>query len=149
MLEGGTLPPAAAAYHASEAEFDELLAENAVLHLNSFAGGVSGLKASGLFGFRCRAGVSYSDKPDLLAEDLATLTETGFRTLLLCANEAEEGALCERLREAGYTPIPLAYDASLDELKKHENCVFTTHGFLHRSKIDKNHPAYNLCESLC
>ena len=128
MIESGTLPPSAAAYHASEGELDGLLSENAVLHINSFAGGVSGLKASGLFGFRCRAGVSYSDKPDLLEEDLTTLTETGFRTLLLCANEAEEAALCERLREDGYTPVSLPYDAGLSELQQHENCVFTTHG---------------------
>ena len=128
LIEAGILPPTAAAYHASESEFDALLAENAVIHLNSFAGGVSGLKASGLFGFRSRAGVSYSDKPDLLREDLASLTATGFRTLLLCASEAEEHALCESLREEGYTPVPLAYGAHIDELKKHENCVFTTHG---------------------
>ena len=128
LIEAGVLSSALADYHASEADFDRLLAAQVALHLNSFAGGVSGMKCAGLFGFRCRSGIGYAGKPDLLREDLRSLSDAGFRLLLLCSGSAEEAALSEQLRADGYSPVLLPPDADIPAPAPGENRIFITHG---------------------
>lgn len=116
MLEAGVLSAPLSRYYETEATLDAYLSRTVTLHLNSFAGGVGQGKVGGLFGFRCRRGVSYADKPDLLLDDLRTLLAGGFSPLLLTDGAPAARAQAERLREAGLLPVPLAPDASIAAL---------------------------------
>ena len=99
LIEEGLLSPALARYTLSAREFSRALSPFALLHLDSFGGGVRGEKSAGLFGFSCRTGVSYAYRYDLIAEDVSTLRAQGYRILFACASEGEARSVQERLSE--------------------------------------------------
>lgn len=113
---------------ADRAAFDRFLSENPTVHLNTFSGGMGMMRTAGMFGFRCRAGVSYAGKSDLLREDLRNLTESGYRVLLLTETEGEEGALCDALRADGFPVSPLPPDEPFPRPEHPAGCIFATHG---------------------
>ena len=127
LLEGGVLSAAEAHYYATEAAFDAFLSENAPVHINTFAGGVGGMKTAGLFGFRCRGGVSYADRYELLCEDCRHLLEGGYRVLLLTGAAAEAEALSARLREDGFITAPAPADGELVAAPRQSGVLFLTH----------------------
>ena len=92
-------------------EYDGFLSESLTLHINSFAGGVGGMKLSGIFGFRSRPTVSYGDNLSMLVEDLMGLKRAGYRTLLLSETRASAQSLAEELATLGIAAIPL-YDGT-------------------------------------
>ena len=106
LLEGGVLPASLARYYGEESELDGFLERSSTVHINTFSGGVGSMKTAGLFGFRCRGGVSYAERYDLLREDCRHLLDSGYRVLLLTGARAEEEALSTRLREDGFVPAP-------------------------------------------
>ncbi len=116
MLEAGVLSAPLARYYETEATLEAYLCRAVTLHLNSFAGGVGAGQVGGLFGFRCRRGVSYADKPDLLIDDLRSLLDGGFSPLLVTEGAPAARGRAERLREAGLVPVLLTPDASVSEL---------------------------------
>ena len=89
-------------------DYEEFLSRNLSVHVNSFAGGVSGMKLSGLFGFRSRPTVSYGDNISMLIEDLDGLCRSSYRTVLLAENSTEAESLSLTLAEAGVAAIPLS-----------------------------------------
>ncbi len=92
-------------------DYEDFLNCNLTLHVNSFAGGVGGMKLAGLFGFRSRPTVSYGDNLSMLVEDLAGLKKAGYRTVLLSETRASAESLSEELATLGIAAIPI-YDGN-------------------------------------
>ncbi len=125
-LSHGTVSPTTARYGGKESDLLAFFATHAPLHLNAFGGGVGSMKASALFGFRSRGGVSYADKADLLLEDIRGLLATKYRILLVSASRAEENAAAERLADAGIPAAHLSPDEPFDTKGLPLSTVYTT-----------------------
>ena len=120
LLEGGTISPKYTEYSKPSSAFDFYCDSNVTLHINSLAGGLSGRKLAGLFGFRTKHTVSYTDNLELLREDLRTYSAGGFRTILMCENEAAAKnmkMLLEKEPFSVYTAVDQG-DFSADTLPK-------------------------------
>ncbi|MBQ8350669.1 MAG: transcription-repair coupling factor [Clostridia bacterium] len=127
LLEGGVLAAAQAHYYGTEAELDAFLETHAPVHINTFAGGVGNMKTAGLFGFRCRGGVSYADRYDLLREDCRHLLEGGYRVLLLTGAKAEAEAIAARLREDNFITAPALPDGDFLTAGRQSGVLYITH----------------------
>ncbi|MBR2350720.1 MAG: transcription-repair coupling factor [Clostridia bacterium] len=108
LVEMGVATTLSAKYTAPVSTFDDFCAENLTIHLNAFAGGVTG-RLSGLFGFRCRRTLSYGDNANMLAEDLRGLRKGGYRTVLVSENRVGAESVIAALAEADIAAIPI-YD---------------------------------------
>lgn len=126
LLESGVLPGQFAHYYGTEGAFDAFLSASATVHINTFAGGVGQMKAAGLFGFRCRGGVSYAERYELLREDCRHLLEGDYRVLLVTGSAAEEEALSARLREDGFVTAPTRADGSFLTAGRQGGVLYTT-----------------------
>ncbi len=111
LLEKGLVVPSAANYTSSTAEYDAFLEKNLAIHINTFSSGLGNLRASGLFGFRCRRTVSYGDNSAMLLEDIATLKKEMYRVLILCQNKQGAQSLMSALAAADVAAVPI-YDNS-------------------------------------
>ncbi len=125
-LSHGTISPSAARFGGKESDLLSFFATHAPLHLNAFGGGVSGMKVSALFGFRSRGGVSYTDKADLLLEDIRGLLTTGYRVLLVAGSRAEETAAADNLRAAGIAASHIPPDGVFSKKEHPLGAVYTT-----------------------
>ncbi len=108
FIELGVATPASAKYTAPVSSFDEFCAENLTVHINPFAGGVTG-RLSGLFGFRCRRTLCYGDNATMLIEDLRGLRKGGYRTVLVSENRVGAESVISALAAADVAAIPI-YD---------------------------------------
>ena len=95
-----------AKYTAPVSKFEEFCSENIPLHINAFAGGVSG-RLAGLFGFRCRRTISYGDNASMLAEDLKGLRSGGYRTVLISENRLGADSIISALVSADIAATPI------------------------------------------
>ncbi len=102
LLEVGTIAPKYTEYSKSASAFDAFCDENVTVHIDSFASGMSGRRLGGLFGFRTKHTVSYSDNIELLREDLETYSKNGYRTILMCENETAARNMKELLSEESF-----------------------------------------------
>ncbi len=107
LLSLGLVTERAAVYSAGQSDFNRFLEENLTLHINSFSSGLGSLKASGLFGFRCRRTVSYGDNPRMLLEDLSGFSKALYRTLLVCENKQSAEALVSSLASSDISAVPI------------------------------------------
>ena len=108
LVEMGVATTLSAKYTAPVSTFDDFCTQNLTVHLNAFAGGVTG-RLSGLFGFRCRRTLSYGDNANMLAEDLRGLRKGGYRTVLVSENRVGAESVISALAEADIAAIPI-YD---------------------------------------
>ncbi len=108
LVSMGLATARAAKYTAPMSRFEEFCGENLAVHINAFAGGVSG-RLSGLFGFRCRRPVSYGDNPRMLAEDVKGLRAGGYRVILAAENRIGADSVISALAEADIAALPI-YD---------------------------------------
>ena len=108
LVEGGLISERLADYTGEQAALDARLADAVPLHVNTFSGGVSGLRMAGLFGFRCRRTVSYAGRLELLCEELKTYISGKYRILILTETAGEAEALVSRLLEHGLSASLLA-----------------------------------------
>jgi len=90
LLEDGQITEAAAKYSDFYPALEAFFEKSATVHINSFAGGVGNLRASGLFGFRTHNTTAYGANPSILFEDVKALRKGGYRTLILA--ESQQGA---------------------------------------------------------
>lgn len=107
MIAGGALGKKYARFSLSPDEFKSLLNDNLTLHLNPFAGGVSGMKLSGLFGFRCRSTIAYGDNTSMLLEDIGGFVRGGYRVILLAENRQGAESVKDTLISMDYIPVSL------------------------------------------
>ncbi len=83
--------------------FLSFIQQGLAVHVNSFAGGVSTPKLSGLFGFRCRKPISYGSSPKMLTEDVLAYVRGGYSVLILSENEMGAISVSQTLSSAGIT----------------------------------------------
>ncbi|MEE0969171.1 MAG: transcription-repair coupling factor [Clostridia bacterium] len=88
LLMGETISPKYTEYSKPISFFEYFCDKNVTLHINSLAGGMSGRKLAGLFGFRTKHTVSYAENIELLREDLRNYSAAKYRTVLMCESEA-------------------------------------------------------------
>lgn len=100
MLSVGSVSKKAARYSYGTDRYERFFSENMTLYVNPFAGGVGGMKLSGLFGFRCRSTVSYGGNPAMLHEDLRGYINGRYRTVILTENNQGAQSLADALRDA-------------------------------------------------
>ncbi len=102
LCEGGTISPKYAEYSKSEAALELFLDENVTVHVNSLSYGLGDRRLSGLFGFRTRQPVTYSDKFDLLCEDLIGYQKGGYKTVILAENKKSAQGLSSMLEDTDF-----------------------------------------------
>lgn len=118
LCEGGTIAPKYAEYCKSEAHFEAFLDANVTVHVNSLAYGVSDKRLSGLFGFRTRQPVGYSDKFNLLCEDLIGYHKGGYRTVIMTDSRSAAKNLDSLLRDADFVTAIDSGDLDVKDLKR-------------------------------
>ncbi len=102
LLKAGTISHKYTEYSKPASSFELFCDENVTIHIDSFASGMSGKRLGGLFGFRTKHTVSYSDNIELLREDLQTYSKNGFRIILMCENETAAKNMKELLSEENF-----------------------------------------------
>lgn len=102
LCEGGTIAPKYAEYSKNAAALDLFLDGNVTVHVNSLSYGLSDKRLSGLFGFRSRLPVSYSDKFNLLCEDLLGYHRGGYKTVILTENKNSALSLASMLEDTDF-----------------------------------------------
>lgn len=105
MLESGLICESVAQYYCPAGHMDEICGKNAMLHVDSIAYGVSDKRLSGIFGFRTRQPVVYSDNYNLLCEDLTGYMHGGYKVIIMTENECSAKNLCEILCEADFNAV--------------------------------------------
>ncbi len=102
LCESGTIAPKYAEYSKSAAELDLFFDKNVTVHVNSLAYGLSDKRLSGLFGFRTRQPVSYSEKYDLLCEDMIGYHRGGYRTVVMTDTKSSALTLASMLEDTDF-----------------------------------------------
>lgn len=105
MIECGLIGESVAQYHCPVSRFEEICEKNAAVHVDSIAYGVSDRRLSGIFGFRTRQPVVYSENYNLLCEDLSGYVQGGYRVIIMTENESSARNLCELLEEADFNAV--------------------------------------------
>ena len=101
LLEGGTINAKYTDYSKDKAYFEEFLASSVTVHFESLGQGLSDRKLGGLFNFRSKHMVSYSENLDLLCDDIASYRRAGYRMIINAENEAAAKNLCSLLEDRG------------------------------------------------
>ena len=128
LLERGLVTENAARYSGSEDDYNKFLENNATLHINTFSSGLGNLRASGLFGFRCRRTVSYGDNANMLFEDIAMFRKSAYRILVLCENKQGAQSLISALSGAEIAAVPVYDNPDFDIGKEEGGRVFVDVG---------------------
>ena len=105
LLETGTLAGKYAEYQKPTTAYDAFLESNVTIHVDSLSYGMSGRRLGGIFGFRTKHMVSYSENFKLLCEDLTGYMRSGHRLAVIAENEAAARNLAELLDEAGFDSV--------------------------------------------
>ena len=106
LLEGGTIASKYTDYAKPASSFELFCAQHVTLHVDSIAYNVTDRRLAGLFGFRTRHTVSYSENEELFLEDLDHYIQGGYRCLVLTENEVEARRTEQKLLDKGFTAIP-------------------------------------------
>ena len=106
LLEGGTIASKYTDYAKTASAFELFCAQHVTLHVDSIAYNVTDRRLAGLFGFRTRHTVSYSENEELFLEDLDHYIQGGYRCLVLTENEVEARRTEQKLLDKGFTAIP-------------------------------------------
>ena len=102
LLEAGLLDKRYNIFFLSFGELLSFFTKHIPVYVTGFGGGHHGTLA-GLFGFRTRRTVSYFGKESLLAEDVATLKNGYYRTLVVAESAAEADAVVTLLEDKGFS----------------------------------------------
>ncbi len=105
LLEAGTIAPKYTDYAKPQSYFDNFLADCVTVHFDSLGQGLSGKRLAGMFTFRTKHMVSYSENLKLLCEDLEGYRRGGYRVLLTAENEAAAKNLCTLLGDNGFSAV--------------------------------------------
>ncbi len=124
LLEGGTIAAKYTDYAKPQSAFSLFCDANVTLHLDSIAHGLGDKRLSGLFGFRTRHTVSYSENESLFLQDLHGYTEAGYRCLVLAENATSAQATEAMLRDAAFVVVPTP--ASPEQMER--GSVTVVHG---------------------
>ena len=102
LLEGGTIAPKYTDYAKPASVFDAFCQSHVTLHVDSIAYNVTDKRLAGLFGFRSRHTVSYSENEALFLEDVDGYIKSGYRCFALTENEVEAKRVEKLLADHGF-----------------------------------------------
>lgn len=105
LLEHGVIYGSHTSFSVPPAAVDGYFAKHMVLHLNTFAVALAGVRVSGLFSVRCRQLASYFKDYSLLREDLDGYIKNKYRIMIACENDAEVRSMQSALTEDGYQAV--------------------------------------------
>ncbi len=111
LIELGLISEEAAEYTADEHALDAFLSENVTVHVNAFSSGLGSIRASGLFGFRCRRTVAYGENPSMLIEDITNFRKSMYRIVLLAENKQGADSIIKTLADSEIAAFAI-YDKS-------------------------------------
>ncbi len=123
LLESGTIAAKYTEYAKSAPSLELFCSQSVTLHVDSIAYSVTDQRLAGLFGFRTRHTVCYSENEELFVEDLDAYLKNGFRCLLLTENEVEAKRTEQQLLERGFCIVPPPEEPSL--LERGTACVLS------------------------
>ena len=105
LLENSLISERCARYSQGYDEYKRFIDDSVTIHINPFSG-VSGIpKLSGLFSFKTRRTVGYGKNPNMLLEDVASLSKSGYKIIIECPNKASVDSVMTLLLEEGYLPV--------------------------------------------
>ncbi len=126
LCEGGSIAPKYAEYSKNSAELDAFFDRNVTVHVNSLSYGMTDKRLSGLFGFRTRQPVSYSEKFNLLCEDLIGYQKGGYKTVIIAENRSTAENLSSMLDDTDFKTVIISNESiSAEELEK--NIVYISY----------------------
>ena len=102
LLESGTVPPKYTDYAKPASHLEVFCDACVTVHLNALAGGFSGKRTTGLFGFSTKHTVSYAENFPLLCEDLRGYAAGRYRVLLAVENETAAVNMAGLLQNEGF-----------------------------------------------
>ena len=105
LIMGGTIAPKYAEYSKTQADLELFLDRSVTVHINSLSGGLSGKRLMGMFGFRTRQPVAYTENLNLLCEDLIGYQHGGYKLIIMTENETAAKNLADILRDADFIPL--------------------------------------------
>ena len=105
ICEEGTLAPKYAEYSKSASQLDLFCSSNVTLYADSLAFGMTDRKLSGLFGFRTRQPVVYTDNFNLLCEDVIGYQRAGYKVIIMTENEQAANNLRSMLEDADFNAV--------------------------------------------
>jgi len=105
LLEGGTIAPKYTDYTKPASYLDAFLDASIDIHFDSLGQGMSGKKLSGMYNFRTKHMVSYSENLELLCEDIDGYRKGGYKIVLIAENEAAAKNLCGLLSDRGINAV--------------------------------------------
>ncbi len=105
LIESGTIAPKYTDYAKPQSAFEVFISSRPTIHFDSLGQGMSGKKLAGMFNFRTKHMVSYSDNLALLCEDIEGYRRGGYRLITTAENETAAKNLCGLLCERGFHAI--------------------------------------------
>ena len=105
ICEERTIAPKYAEYSKSSAHLDLFCSSNVTLYADSLAFGMTDRKLSGLFGFRTRQPVAYTDNFNLLCEDVIGYQRAGYKVIVMTENEQAANNLRSMLEDADFNAV--------------------------------------------
>ena len=105
ICEEKTIAPKYAEYSKSVAHLDLFCSSNVTLYADSLAFGMTDRKLSGLFGFRTRQPVAYTDNFNLLCEDVIGYQRAGYKVIVMTENEQAANNLRSMLEDADFNAV--------------------------------------------
>ncbi len=103
LLEEGTVPPSSVNYGKWAHDFITFVGEHSGVVCDSFISEITEIKFTSVYSITTKQTVSYSENFELLTEDLAAYSNSGFSVLVLCENEVMAKNLKGILEENLYT----------------------------------------------
>ncbi len=114
IVGAGIIGKEYAKYSHTGAELQKFFNSSVTFHLNSFAGGVHMLSASGIFGFRSRRTTAYGGGGSMLIEDIKALRRSLYRIIILTENRAGADSLVASLASEEIYALPIYDKDSFD-----------------------------------
>jgi len=105
LLEGGTIASKYTDYAKPQTALDLFLDNSVTVHFDSLGQGMSGKKTGGMFTFRTKHMVSYSENLELLCDDIDSYKRGGYRLYVIAENEAAAKNLCVLLGDKGISAL--------------------------------------------
>ncbi len=116
LLESGTIASKYTDYAKPALSLELFCEQNVTLHIDSIAHNVTDRRLAGLFGFRTRHTISYSENEELFREDLDAYVKGGYRCLVLTENAPEAARQKQALSEAGF--LVLSEETAPDKMER-------------------------------
>ncbi|MBQ0102122.1 MAG: hypothetical protein KBT31_04950, partial [Firmicutes bacterium] len=110
LIDNGLIMPSAADYGKSGNSFLTFADSTPGVFADTFMSSISDMKFSALYSVVSRQTVSYTDRFDLIVEDLISYGRGGYTCLIMCENEIIEKKLSAFLEEKGIAAVPVVLD---------------------------------------